>query len=189
MAVTLERYRYFTDCLAGREWVTARPLFDTRLGSVEERRLLNRILGPNGSECMIADRMQATSMLLRGGIAESRYRQVYASSAVATVNAEPAPIPPGAAFEWVAFNRESGPNALRAFASCLAEREAGGVHALLMTRIGRREERDAYQALSRRFGACLAPGQRLRANSLTLRPWLAEALYQGARAASPDTAD
>ena len=31
-------------------------------------------------------------------------------------------------------------------------------------------ERTAFQALSRRFGACLIPGQRLGANSLTLRP-------------------
>jgi len=189
MAVTLDRYRYFTDCVAGREWVTARPLFDTRMGSVEEQPLLDRIFGRNGSECAVADRMRATSLLLRGGIAEARYRQIYGASASAPVAAEPAPVPAGASFEWVGFSRESSLQSLRAFASCLAEREAGGVHAVLMTRIGRREERDAYQALSRRFGTCLAPGQRLRANSLTLRPWLAEALYQKARAARPDTAD
>ena len=189
MQVTLDRYRYFTDCLAGGEWVTARPLFDLPIGSPEERVRLARIRGANGSGCLIADRMRLTSTLLRGGIAESRYRQVYRSDPVPPMSPEPAPVPEGASFQWVAFNRESPLGAQAAFANCLAEREPGAVHALLMTRIGRREERDAYQALSRRFGPCLSPGQRLRANSLTLRPWLAEALYQRARARRPDTGE
>ena len=99
---------------------------------------------------------------------------------------EPAPVPAGADFAWVGFNRESPATDMLAFASCLAERETGGVHQLLMTRIGSREERSTYQAFSRRFGACLSPGQRLRANSLTLRPWLAEAQYQLFRSRQPD---
>ena len=187
---TLDRYRYFTDCIASREWVTARPLFDTAPGSREQARALDRITGGGrGSECSYADRMRMTAMLLRGGIAESRYRLVYGRDPVPPVDPAPAPVPAGASFAWVDFNRESPGRLLHAFARCLAEREAGGVHAVLTTRIGRRGEREAYQALSRRFGACLAPGQRLRANSLTLRPWLAEAAYQRARAGRPDEAD
>ena len=187
MYVTLDRYRYFTDCVASREWVTVQPLFDTNIGTREESERLDRITGgQRGSQCTYADRMRMTSMLLRGGIAESRYRQVYGSAPVAPADPEPAPVPEGAVFEWVAFNRESAPRLHYAFAYCLAEREPGAVHALLMTQLGRREEREAWQALSRRFGACLAPGQHLRANSLTLRPWLAEAMYQQARARQPD---
>lgn len=189
MYVTLDRYRYFTDCVAGREWVTARPLFDTRIGSAEEDAVFSRILPRDETECSYTDRMRMTSILMRGGFAESRYRHVYGSAPVPPVPAEAAPVPQGATFEWVGFARDSDASDLHAFALCLAERESGGVHALLLTRIGRGEERIAYQALSRRFGTCLRPGQHLRANSLTLRPWLAEALYQQARARQPDVGD
>ena len=190
MYVTLDRYRYFTDCLAGREWVTVRPLFDTPTGSEEEARLLRRITGGSrGTECSYADRMRMTRMLLRGGIAESRYRQVYGGDEVPPADEGAAEVPAGASFAWVGFGRESPARLLRLFAGCLAERETGAVHAVLMTRIGRREEREAYRALSRRFGTCLVPGQRLRANSLTLRPWLGEALYQLSRSRRPDAAN
>ena len=190
MFITLDQYRYFTDCIAGREWVTARALFDTPLGSRAEQRALDRILGgENRTECSYALQMRMTSMLMRGGIAESRYRHVYASGPVPPPIVETALVPTDAMFEWVGFGRESDPQALYEFATCLAEREAGAVHRVLTTRIGKREEREAYQALSRRFGTCLLPGQRLRANSLTLRPWLAETMYQRARALRPDDAD
>ena len=171
MMRTLDQYRYFTDCVAGREWVTARALFDTPIGSPEEGEVLDRITGGSrGTQCSYALQMRMTSMLLRGGIAESRYRQLYGDDAHPPAAAEAALASAGAGFAWVGFGRESPPRRLAAFAFCLAEREPAGAHAVLTARIGRREEREAWQALSRRFGACLVPGQRVHANPLTLRP-------------------
>jgi hypothetical protein len=185
---TMERYRYFANCTATRNWDQARGLFDTPIGSRAEQQALDRATGGSrGTECSYADYLRMTSMLMRGGIAESRYRHVYGQGAAPPANAEVAPAPADTTFTWVGFNRDSHPQALHGFAACLAGGETGAVHAVLMTGYGSREERAAFHALSRRFGACLRPGQRLQANPLTLRPWLAEAQYQLFRARRPDT--
>lgn len=177
--LTLDRFRHFTDCIADDQWEMARPLFATRVGSPDESRILSRLTGGGyGSKCTYAFRMRMTSMLMRGGIAESRYRQVFGDTPPAPAAGEPTPVPAGASFRWVGFQQDSNPRHLYAFATCLARTEPAGVHTVLKERIGSKGERLALQALSGRFGACLAPGQRLQANSLTLRPWLAEAQYQ-----------
>ena len=119
-----------------------------------------------------------TSMLMRGGIAESRYRLVFRERLPASSAGGTNSVPAGASFRWVGFQKDSNARHLHAFATCLARAEPAGIHNVLVERIGSKGERLALQALSRRFGACLAPGQRLQANSLTLRPWLAEAQYQ-----------
>jgi hypothetical protein len=189
MRLTLERYRYFTDCVAASEWDLGRQLFDARIGSAEESRLLNRMTGgSDGSDCSYAWKMRMTTMLMRGGFAESRYRLVTRNRPAPPVPADAAPVPAGASFAWVGFNRDSPAPLLYAFATCLAERETGAVHAVLAERIGTKEERIALQGLSRRFGTCLRPGQRVQANSLTLRPWLAEAIYQRFRTETGDRA-
>jgi hypothetical protein len=188
---TMVRYRYFSTCVATRDWAIAGPLFDTQLGSPDETLILRRLGGGNrGTECSYVEQIRMTSILMRGGIAEARYRHDYArSAAIPPASGEIAPAPEGASFEWVGFNRDSPAPALFGFTRCLAAGETGAVHAVLMTDYGSPQERAAFQALSRRFGACLSPGQRLRANSLTLRPWLAEAQYQLFRARRPDPAN
>jgi hypothetical protein len=189
MFLTLDRFRFLIDCVASSQWDVARPLFDTRIGSREEDVILERLYGgEKGSPCSYAMLMKLTSMMMRGGVAEARYRYVYARNAPppAPVPADVAPAPDGAAFAWVGFNQESADGRVYAFAICLAEHETGGVDAVLRTRWGSKEERAAYQALSRRFGTCLRPGETLKANSLTLRSWLGEALYQYARRQKPD---
>jgi len=196
MITTMERYRFMTDCEMGQDWSFIHALYDTRIGSPEEQAILRRISGEGGritggdmgNDCTIADQMRLTSMLLRGGIAESRYRHVYASGTIPPANTDVAPVATGASFSWVGFNQDSRPQLLYLLATCLAERETGAVHAVLMTRYASRQERDAMQALSRRFGTCLEAGQHVQANPLTLRPWLAEAQYQYFRSRQPDTA-
>ena len=184
--LTLDRFRYFTDCVADDQWDMARPLFDTRIGSAEESQILSRLTGGGyGSKCSYAFRMRMTSMLMRGGIAESRYRQVFGDRVPAAAAGGTPPVPAGASFRWVGFQKDSAARHLNAFATCLARGEPAAVHNVLVERIGSKGERLALQALSRRFGACLAPGQKLQANSLTLRPWLAEAQYQQFRSRDP----
>ncbi|HEY5710832.1 MAG TPA: hypothetical protein VIT38_02960 [Allosphingosinicella sp.] len=197
MITTMERYRFMVDCEMGQNWTYIHALFDTRIGSPEEQAILRRISGQGGritggdrgNDCTIADQMRLTSMLLRGGIAESRYRHIYARGSVPPANTDIAPVADGAMFVWVGFNRDSHPQLLYDLATCLAERETGAVHAVLMTRYASREEREAMQALSRRFGTCIPAGREVRANPLTLRPWLAEAQYQYFRARQPDAAN
>src|SRR6185436_10073618 len=100
MITTMERYRFMTDCEMGQDWSFIRALYDTRIGSPEEQAILRRISGEGGritggdmgNDCTIADRMRLTSMLLRGGIAESRYRYVYASGTIPPANADIAPV-------------------------------------------------------------------------------------------------
>jgi len=186
---TMERYRYFSTCVATRDWAVVGPVFDTGIGSPEEQRYLNFAGGGRrGTTCTFVEYMRMTPILMRGGIAEARYRHVYArTAAIAPAYADIATVPERASFEWVAFGRESPAAAILAFARCLAERETGAVHQVLMTDYGSSQERAAYQALSRRFGTCLRPAQQLRANPLTLRPWLAEAQYQLFRSRGPDT--
>ncbi|MEA3032998.1 MAG: hypothetical protein QOH86_1014 [Sphingomonadales bacterium] len=189
MFLTLDRFRFLIDCIASSQWDVARPLFDTRIGSREEGAILRRLEGGSeGSPCSYAMLMKLTSMMMRGGIAEARYRYVYARNAPPPppVAAEAAPAPEGASFAWVGFNQESAPGRVHAFAVCLVEHETGGVDAVLRSRWGSKEERAAYQALSRRVGPCLHPGESLKANSLTLRSWLGDAMYQYSRRLKPD---
>jgi hypothetical protein len=187
MHLTLDRYRHFTDCVADNQWEMARPLFATPVGSQEESRILSRLTGGDyGSKCSSALRMRMTWMLMRGGIAEARYRLVFGDRRPASATGETTtPVPAGASFRWVGFQQDSNARQLYAFATCVARTDPAGVHNVLVERIGFKGERLALQALSRRFGACLAPGQRLQANSLTLRPWLAEAQYQQFRSRDP----
>ena len=41
----LDPVSYFTDCVVGAQWVTTRPLFETAMGSDDEHRVLQNILG------------------------------------------------------------------------------------------------------------------------------------------------
>jgi hypothetical protein len=190
MIHVMDQYRYFIDCVANRDWVTARPLFDTPLRSRDEGRALARIGGgSHGSGCSYAFEMRMTGILMRGGIAEARYRQIYGRGATLPVDPAVAPVADGAVFAWVGFGHESDAQTLYDLATCLAARETGAVHAVLMTRQASDQERAAFQALSRRFGTCLRPGRPVRANSLTFRPWLGEAQYQLFRARQPDQAN
>jgi hypothetical protein len=127
-----------------------------------------------------------TGILMRGGIAEARYRQVYGRGVAPAVDPQVAPVADGAVFAWVGFGHESDARTLFDLATCLAERETAAVHAVLMTRQASDQERTAFQALSRRFGTCLQPGHPVRANSLAFRPWLGEAQYQLFRSRQPD---
>lgn len=186
MSRSLREYRDLVNCFASSEWAYAEPIFRTIPGSREEQAITNRILGTRnraGTVCAVADYMRVTGSMLRGGIAGARYRLDFADAPVPAADTSVAPPPQGANFQWVGFNEESSRRDQLAFANCLAERETGAVHALLMTSIDTHEERAAWQALSRRFGSCLASGQTLRANPLTFRPWLAEARFQRARRA------
>src|SRR4249919_589250 len=141
MITTMERYRFLTDCEMGQNWGFIHALYDTNIGSPEGEAILRRITGEGGritggdrpNECTYAE-MRLTSMLLRGGIAESRYRRVYAQGTVPPANTEIAPAAAGAFFRWVDFNRDSHPQLLYDLANCLAERETAAVHAVLVTR-------------------------------------------------------
>lgn len=185
---TLHRYRDFVGCMAAASnWPTAKLVFETRIGSAEQNKILKRLTGGNlGTNCSYVLLMKMDSMMMRGGIAEARYLRVYANEPPPAANGELAPVPAGASYQWVKFNMESPDQRLHDFATCLVQKEAGAVYPVLTTRPGSKEERAAMQALSRRFGTCLSTGERLRANSLTLRPWLGEAIYQQARRARPD---
>ncbi len=126
MIHVMDQYRYFIDCVANREWVTARPLFDTQIFSREEGQVLGRIGGgSHGTGCSYAFEMRMTGILMRGGIAEARYRQVYGHGAAPAVDPQVAPVAQGAAFAWVGFGHESDPETLYALATCLAEHETG----------------------------------------------------------------
>ena len=183
----MQAYRDFITCSATTDWRLAAPMFDTDVGSREGDAILQHLAGgSHGNFCTSVYSIHMTGMLMRGGIAEARYRNVYGSGTIPAVAADVAPVAPGASFAWVAFGRESSFSQLYAFANCLAQRETGGVHAVLLTDFGSEAERVAYQALSRRFGSCLESGEAVRANPLTLRPWLGEAQYQFFRSRQPD---
>jgi hypothetical protein len=161
MIHVMDQYRYFIDCVANRDWVTARPLFDTPLRSRDEGRALARIGGgSHGSGCSYAFEMRMTGILMRGGIAEARYRQIYGRGATLPVDPAVAPVADGAVFAWVGFGHESDAQTLYDLAACLAERETGAVHAVLMTRQALDQERAAFQ----RSAAASAPacGQAVR---------------------------
>jgi hypothetical protein len=188
MQRTMQFYRDFITCSATTDWRLAGPIFDTQVESREQYALLHYLMGgTHGNFCTNVIQLNMTGMLMRGGFAEARYRHVYAAGPIPPAATGLAPIPEGAGFAWVDFGRESPPGLLYLFANCLAQRETGAVHALLMTDFGSNPERAAGQALSRRFGTCLPPGTMVRANPLTLRPWLAEAQYQYFRRQRPDT--
>ena len=187
---TMQAYRDFITSSATTDWRLAAPMFDWPIGSPEQNALLQHMAGGSrGNFCVSVINIHMTGMLMRGGIAEARYRYVYGAGAAPAAAIDVAPVATGASFAWVDFGRESHPSLLYAFALCLAQRETGGVHAVLMTDFGSAAERDAYQALSRRFGSCLEAGEVVHANPLTLRPWLAEAQYQLFRSRQPDRAN
>lgn len=190
MRSTMNAYRWFITCSARRDWSVAAPLFDTPIGSAQQTRILREVSGgSHGNSCSYAYSMRMSDMLMRGGLAEGRYRLVYGGGAVPPAEAAVAPAGDGASFAWVAFGRESPAQVQYDFANCLAAREPGAIHVLLMTEFDTREESAAWQGLSRRFGSCLPPGAQVRANPVTLRPWLAEAQYQAFRARVPDRPD
>ncbi len=64
------------------------------------------------------------------------------------------------------------------FARCVVMADAADVRALLATARGSAAETAALAALSARFGSCVARGATLATDRWTLRPFLAEALYQ-----------
>lgn len=91
--------------------------------------------------------------------------------------------------DWFAVTGR--PAAVDEMAVCTADRDPAGVRALMATTPEAPEERVAVQALSPTLGPCLPQGATLKANRLSLRAALAEALYHRAvappRAAAPAT--
>jgi hypothetical protein len=91
--------------------------------------------------------------------------------------ATPAPYQP----RWAAVTGRAP--AVDEMADCVAANDPGGVVALLRSDADSDAEKAAFAALGEKFGQCLVSGATLKANRLSMRAALAEALYQ--RAASP----
>jgi hypothetical protein len=94
-----------------------------------------------------------------------------------TEPAKPAPYQP----RWAAVTGRAP--AVDEMADCVAASDPGGVVALLRSDADSDAEKTAFAALGEKFGQCLVSGATLKANRLSMRAALAEALYQ--RAASP----
>lgn len=90
---------------------------------------------------------------------------------------KPAPYQP----RWAAVTGRA--SAIDEMADCVAANDPGGVVALLRSDADSDAEKAAFAVLSEKFGQCLVSGATLKANRLSMRAALAEALYQ--RAASP----
>ncbi|MDB5692274.1 MAG: hypothetical protein JWO81_1337 [Alphaproteobacteria bacterium] len=180
----LSQYRSFAECVASADWQLAKPVFDTPIGTKEERRILER--AAERGRCGSSYQGTFWNTQLRLAVAAARYRKVYPAieSHVPTSNVGAAPA--AATFAWVGSTGNGPWQQFQFLANCLAERETGLVDALLRTPEDSAEERWAMQSLGRQVGPCLRTGQQLRISGLEFRSWLGEAQYQLARSRRPD---
>lgn len=122
-------------------------------------------------------RLTASSLVVRGAVAEALYEVEFAQPQTAAT--PPATVPP-------VFNATAatGPSAATAgptfvLAECSAARRPDLVRAYLATEAGTEAEMAALTEVNRNaFGACLVPGSQLSVNRFGIRAMLAEGLYR-----------
>lgn len=119
-------------------------------------------------------RMQIQPTMARGVIAEALYKLQFAGKAQPTGHVSAPPIlPPSLAGP---SDREEA--IIYDFAQCVTEKDPASVRSLVLSKIGSREEQSAIAALTPSLPPCLSRGETLKADRLTFRTRLTEALYR-----------
>ena len=120
--------------------------------------------------------MQASTVMIRGAIAEGLYKKDNSAPPPAVKVAQPAAIAKGAESSIQPYRL------LADFSRCLAASHPDAVHRLLTTtRLGEAASGEAIAALAPDFDECLPPNVRIEFPPGELRLALAEALYNHAR--------
>lgn len=121
-----------------------------------------------------ARQMTANGAVMVGAFAEQLYRRRFA----ALPALDPSSVPPASNSD------EETLQATLEFADCLIDRNAGGVDALLRTRVGSGGEQAAFRLLAPFYVGCVDAGSSLRLNHVALREALADQIYRRAIAAA-----
>jgi hypothetical protein len=159
----------FAACVAKTQKTGAKYLLTTEIGSADQSRAVNRLVGGN-SRCLglYAAKMSLSQTLFRGAIAEALYKQQFRQLPISA---------PASLVKSVEDVRGEASLVLGAFARCVVSRKAGGVDALLRTTAASSDEEVAIGALKDIFDPCALERQTIEIDALTLRAALAEALY------------
>jgi hypothetical protein len=180
-----EVLKTFSDCIVKTKPAQAQALLMTLPDSPQQARLVSEIVGKFSSCLKYEGRMELSTTLFRGAIAESLWRAT-AATRTSPPRAEPNPI----GYErFEATLRGANPRATRDpdwpglalgrwMAFCAARADPAGVDRLLSTGLGTAEELAALNALRPALATCLTRDQTIRTNRITTRALLAEALYQ-----------
>jgi hypothetical protein len=180
-----EVLRTFSDCIVKTKPAQAQALLMTLPGSPQQARLVSEIVGKFNSCLKYQGRMELSTTLFRGAIAESLWRAT-AANRTSLPSAEPNPI---GYEQFVATLRGANPMAAqnpdwpglalgRWMAFCAARADPAGVDRLLSTGLGTADELAALNALRPALATCLTRDQTIQTNRITTRALLAEALYQ-----------
>lgn len=140
-------------------------------------------LMPRMSDCLSASVDQFLSgqvsmtiqpTMVRGVIAEALYKLQFAGRPQPTSHVSAAPIIPAATVD--PSNREEA--IVYDFAQCVTESDPSAARSLVLSKIDSHEEQAAIAAITPSLSPCLYRGDTLKADRLTLRTRLAEALYR-----------
>ena len=161
--------RQLGHCLARRTEL-ARELLTTPMGSAEESRAIDGLMGRETSCLLNASRIRFTNIHLRGAIAEALYEREFRG---------PPPVDQ-AALDDPEQGRRLG------FAGCFAARRPDAIHRLLArSRLGDNSEHEILTELAPELAQCLPAGERVELDAPFTRMLLAEALYMRARGQQP----
>lgn len=122
-------------------------------------------------------RLQFAIPLLRGALARELYRQRFPGGPPVAVAGLSVPL--------ITANAPNLPQAVSVsydVAQCVAAAAPGKVHDVVLADVGSEAEPRALRELIPSFSACMTQGSTLTSDPATLRAYLAEALYDWARA-------
>lgn len=154
-------------------------LLQTRLNSPEQMDIVEDAIGWK-TRCLQARTMAIDNVLLRGAVAEALYRQELRGRDV-----EPLERAPAAARGDPA--RHLGP-AMETFGRCMLNRHPDTSSALIGTRPGSRQEREALQGIEQVMNECLTLDTERARHLLMMRGAIAEAFYLRRKGLLPTTA-
>jgi len=180
-----EVLKTFSDCIVKTKPAQAQALLGTLPDSPQQARVVGDIVGKY-SNCLKYDgRMELSTTLFRGAIAESLWRAT-AAARTSLPKAEPNPM---GYEQFEATLRSANPMLARNadwpgsvlgrwMAYCAARADPAGVDRLLWTGLGTAQELEALNALRPALATCLTRDQTVQTNRITTRALVAEALYQ-----------
>jgi len=154
-------------------------LLQTRLNSPEQMDIVEDAIGWK-TRCLQARTMAIDNVLLRGAVAEALYRQELRGRDV-----EPLERAPAAARGDPA--RHLAP-AMETFGRCMLNRHPETSSALIGTRPGSRQEREALEGIQQVMNECLTLDTERARHPLMMRGAIAEAFYLRRKGLLPTTA-
>ncbi|RVT43940.1 hypothetical protein [Sphingobium algorifonticola] len=168
--ITESHLRRFAQCVVRGQPALANALLAAEADSPQETAMFRKIAASR-NRCLGKGRLAMKNRAMRGALAEQMYLQAY-----------PDPVRAPARPDAPVRTSPDSTKAYHDYGNCVVTRDPAAADAVLRAKPGSVEEKQTYQQTAAALSSCLSGDDAaLRIDRLTMRGYLAEALYRHRR--------